>query len=271
MLAPVQTKRDRRNVTEQNASAACFDDNDCVKASMSLIPVVLPVLFWAAYHHHKDRHLPEPPTLLLAAFALGIAAAGVSRVLYLGLDVVGLRFDAGYLADTTAAGLLAYCLLAIGPIEELAKLLPFVLVVTRFRAFDEPIDGIIYASFIGLGYAAIENWQYAEFLTTAEAAGRGFAAPVVHMLFASVWGYLVARAHVDGQALWPAAIQGYVAAALLHGIYDFAVLRQPASALPLAAALIAALWVWRLVILRRLDAAARSVVQRVENRRGDGP
>ena len=25
-----------------------------------LLPVVLPILFWAAYHYYKDRHLPEP-------------------------------------------------------------------------------------------------------------------------------------------------------------------------------------------------------------------
>ena len=61
------------------------------------------------------------------------------------------------LADTSLIGLLAYSLLAIGPIEEIAKILPFIFVVLRFPEFDEPIDGIIYASFIGLGYAAVEN------------------------------------------------------------------------------------------------------------------
>jgi RsiW-degrading membrane proteinase PrsW (M82 family) len=30
-------------------------------------------------------------------------------------------------------------------------------VALRLPAFDEPLDGIIYASFIALGYAAIEN------------------------------------------------------------------------------------------------------------------
>ena len=120
-----------------------------------IAPIAVPVLFWAVYHYHKDRHLPEPVGHLLLAFGLGIAAVYVSSALYAGLGFIGLRFDAGYLAETNSWALLAYSLLAIGPIEEVAKLLPFLLVVLRFREFDEPMDGIIYASFIGLGYAAI--------------------------------------------------------------------------------------------------------------------
>ena len=25
-----------------------------------VVPIVAPVLFWAAYHYYKDRHMPEP-------------------------------------------------------------------------------------------------------------------------------------------------------------------------------------------------------------------
>ena len=166
---------------------------------LAIAPIAVPVLFWAAYHYHKDRHLPEPPGNLVVTLVLGMLAAGISAALYAGLGVIGFRFDAGYLADTSTWALLAYALLAIGPIEEVAKLLPFVVVVLRFRDLDEPMDGIIYASFIGLGYAAVENWQYLEFLTTLEAIARGFASPVIHILFASIWGHWVTQAHLAGR------------------------------------------------------------------------
>lgn len=223
-----------------------------------LAPIVLPVAFWAWYHYRKDRHFPEPVSLLAVAFLLGLVAAGLSRGLYAGLGVVGLRFDAGWLADHDSLALFAYAMLAIGPVEELAKLLPFVLVMIRLRHFDEPIDGIVYASFTGLGYAAVENWLYLDYLTPWEAAARGFASPVVHMLFASIWGLLVARAHVAGRPLLPAAASGFAIAALLHGLYDFAVLLQPVSALPMATLLILGLWLRRLRTLRALAAATRS-------------
>jgi len=162
-----------------------------MQQTLLMLPIAVPVLFWAAYHYHKDRHLPEPVLNLVLCFGLGLGAALLSKFLYASLEPMGLRFDAGVLATDNPVALLAYALLAIGPIEEIAKLLPFVLVVIRFKAFDERLDGIIYASFIALGYAASENMDYLEYLTPLEAAARGFASPVVHILFASIWAHWI--------------------------------------------------------------------------------
>lgn len=220
------------------------------------LPILVPVLFWAGYHYYKDRHLPEPPGNLLVCFALGIAANLLSVLMYRGLGPLGLRYDAVELADGNPAALVAYALLAIGPIEEFAKLLPFLLVALRFRAFDERLDGVIYASFIALGYAAAENVHYLEFLAPLEAFGRGFAGPVVHMLFASIWGYWIADARLSGRPVLPAAVAGFLIASGLHGVYDAIVLANPAQALPIAAALIAAIWIWRLKLIRALHLRA---------------
>jgi RsiW-degrading membrane proteinase PrsW (M82 family) len=217
-----------------------------------VIPVILPVFFWAVYHYHKDRHLPEPPGHLLLTFVLGVLAAAISQGLYMALDPLTLRFDAGALSESSSLGLFAYSLIVIGPIEEFSKLLFFVLIVIRFKEFDEPLDGIIYASFIGLGYAAIENWQYLDYLTPLEAAARGFASPVVHMLFASIWGYWIARAYVVKRSVFSAGLIGFAIAATLHGLYDFMVLLKPYSALPAAALLVGVVWIWRLRIMRKL-------------------
>ena len=221
-----------------------------------IAPIAVPVLFWAVYHYYKDRHLPEPLGHLAFTFVLGIAAAWISTALYSGLGFAGLRFDAGYLADTNTWALFAYSLLAIGPIEELAKLLPFLIFVLRFKEFDEPMDGIIYASFIGLGYAAVENWQYRDYLTTTEAMARGFASPVIHMLFASIWGHWIGRAYVAGHSIVPATLGSLAVAAGLHGLYDFVVILNANFALPIAALLILTLWVWRLKVLRAMHKAA---------------
>lgn len=220
------------------------------------LPILVPVLFWAAYHYHKDRHLPEPPGNLLLCFGLGILAAAISKGLYIGLEPLGLRLDAVALADEDGFALFAYAMLAIGPIEEFAKLLPFVIVVMRFKAFDEPLDGIIYASFIALGYAAVENYYYLDFLTGFEAIARGFAGPVIHILFASIWAYWITRAWLGKQPLlWPALL-GFLLAAGLHGLYDFLVLRYPVTALPIGAAMIASIWIWRLHLMHRLHEQA---------------
>lgn len=223
-----------------------------------ILPVALPVVFWALYHYHKDRHLPEPPWNLLLCFLLGLLAAALSKAMYLGLEPLGLRYDAAALGATSRPGLFAYAMLAIGPIEETAKMLPFLLVVLRFKALDEPLDGIIYASFIGLGYAVTENIGYLDFLTPLESIARGFAGPVIHILFASIWARWISAAWLRRESILLPVLKGGALASLTHGLYDFLVLLHPVSALPIAAAMIVLIWVWRLRLMRRMhrDAVA---------------
>lgn len=222
--------------------------------ALFIAPIVLPVVFWSAYHLYKDRHLPEPPSHLLLAFLLGAASSFLAMYLYGALGWFNLRFDAFLLAETNLAGLFAYAVLGIGVIEEVSKMVPFLLVVLFFREFDEPIDGIIYASYIALGFAAVENIQYVRFAPTAEAFARGFAGPVVHMVFASIWGYHIGRAHLCRQRVGRAILGALTFTALLHGVYDFVVIAMAPAWLPVAALLIAGGWLWRLALIRDLHA-----------------
>ena len=81
---------------------------------------------------------------------------------------------------------------------------------------------------------------------------------MIHILFASIWAYWITRAHLAGSGIGKALLVGFLLAAGLHGSYDFLVLRYPVSALPLAAAMIATLWLWRLRLMHRMhDDAVR--------------
>lgn len=225
--------------------------------SVLIVPVVMPALFWAWYHYYKDRHLPEPIGHLLLAFLLGGVAFWLGKLMYQGLEVFGLRYDAFLLAETNRVGLFWYAVLAIGPIEELAKMLPFLFAVRYFPEFDEPIDGIIYASFIALGFAALENILYFQFITSGEALARGFAGPVVHIVFASVWGYYIGRACLESRRIVLTIVVALGATAVLHGLYDYLVIAMPAFALPVSALMVLALWLWRMFLIRDLHREAR--------------
>lgn len=219
-----------------------------------LLPIVLPVVFWAAYHRHADRHLPEPAGHLLLAFMLGVGSFFLGMLLYRALGIVGLRFDAFELAQTNLPGLFLFTVLGVGVIEEGVKLIPFLAVMRRFREFDEPIDGIIYASFIALGFAAVENLHYLQYLSPGAAYARGFAGPVVHIVFASIWGYHVGRSWLRRRSVARTAIGALAFTALIHGLYDFVVIGVPQPGMAIAALLIAGLWIWRLVLIRDLHA-----------------
>ncbi|MEM8766282.1 MAG: PrsW family glutamic-type intramembrane protease [Pseudomonadota bacterium] len=215
---------------------------------------LIPVLFWAAYHYYHDRHRPEPVAKLIFALLLGGLASLLAGLGYELLGQIGLRYDALGLAEGNRLGLFLYAFLGIGVVEELAKLLPFLLLILRFSDFDEPVDGIVYASFIGLGFAALENLYYFPHLSTPEALARGFAAPVVHRAFASIWGYRVGKAKLEGGSVLTEAAVWLLAAAFVHGVYDFIVLGFGGPALVFAAAVILAIWFWRLKLLLQLSA-----------------
>ena len=148
--------------------------------------LTLPLLFWAAYHYYHDRHRPEPLPLLIFAIVIGFLASYIGILLYETLDDLGLRRDAFALANESPAHLFVYAVAAIGPIEEFAKFLPFLLLLIHLDHFDEPFDGVVYASFIAMGFSLSENRHYLLVLDGAEALGRAIAAPMVHILFASI-------------------------------------------------------------------------------------
>ena len=88
--------------------------------------------------------------------------------------------------------------------------------------------------------------------STVEAFARGFAGPLVHIAFASVWAYPIAVARVQNRSVRLVGAQWFAVSAVLHGIYDFIAIAFEGTALLLAAALVLALWIWRLMPLRRL-------------------
>ena len=151
--------------------------------------VLAPALFWLLYHRWKDRHRPEPVVAIVLAYAAGIGSGWLGLATYQLTHQLGLTADPYGLAQSDLAGFLAYSLLVVGPVEELVKFLPFIVICARLQAFDEEIDGVVYASAVALGFASYENIQYMRFLQGAELAARSIASPLTHAMFASIWGF----------------------------------------------------------------------------------
>ena len=146
------------------------------------------------------------------------------------------------MAQTDLAALLAYAVLGIGVIEETAKLVPFAVLAVSLKAFDERVDGIIYSGLVALGFAAFENVFYLEFAAPAESLARALTGPLVHIVFASLWGYPIGLAVLARKMLWQPILKGFAAAVILHGLYDFCVLGLPGWARFAAALIIVAAW-----------------------------
>ncbi len=224
---------------------------------LALALIFAPAVFWAGYSYYHDRFKPEPLVLTAFSYFLGFLSGWLCLHAYdILLPALSIPADPEAFQGLNLKFLL-YCIVAVGLVEELFKFLPFLAAVTRFRDFNEEMDGIFYASACALGFASYENLFYLPCLSGFALFGRAVASPLSHTVFASVWGYTVGVACIRGQKLWPAALKGVGLAALLHGLFDFLTLSSPLLRV-LAALLLLGAWLWRIRTVERLAAAGRA-------------
>ena len=220
-----------------------------------LAAVFLPAAFWIGYFCYKDRVRPEPVRNLIFSYLLGFAAGIVFYAFYAVLARAGAVPDFQYLlARTTPMQFFSYSVVFVGLVEEIFKFLPFALAVRRFRAFDEPIDGIVYAAALAVGFAGLENLGYLPFLKGFAFWGRAVASPLTHTVFSSIWGYMVARAILRKKSVVFAAVVGLALAGVSHGLFN--TLTFSPELRILSALLILVIWAWIIHTLEKKPKAA---------------
>lgn len=190
---------------------------------------VAPALLWLAYFYAQDRHEPEPKLFVFGVFLLGAFIAGPTARFFVDFILAEAEPAATNL-DRFAADRLISAFLVVGVAQELSKYLAVRYTIYLSAEFDEPMDGIIYMTAAGIGFATYENVSYFEnlhdvFLTTA--AGHAVVTTLAHACFAGVLGYALGRAkfssakpHVRSLTL----LAGLLIAAALNG--QFAIVEE---------------------------------------------
>ncbi len=178
---------------------------------------LLPALLLLLYIWKKDPQ-PEPTSKLLKAFLAGVLICVPVSIVEMAIQ--SLLFGEGG-EGTTLIGSTAEAFLVAAIPEEAFKLLALWLLVRKNPYFDEHFDGIVYAVFVGLGFAAIENIFYVvgeeEWLTVA--ISRALLAVPGHYAFAVLMGYYYSLYHFVDRSRRN-AVNILLMPVLAHGIYD---------------------------------------------------
>lgn len=124
--------------------------------ALLLFAALAPVIVLLCYIYRRDKHKKEPVKELLKAFGLGILSVFISLIISIPLGGLGLFSN----DPSTFLGCVATAFLGAAIPEEIAKFFMFWLLIRKSRYFDEKIDGIVYASIVSLGFAAVENVLY---------------------------------------------------------------------------------------------------------------
>ena len=201
-----------------------------VPVGLGLLLAFVPVPLVAAVLLRLDRFEPEPTRLLVRTFLWG---AGAATFIALVINTaVGLAFG----EDAAAV--------ASAPIvEESAKALALLFVIRKRPGFLDGVhDGIVYAAWVALGFATVENILYyasawndggVETLS-ATFVLRGLVTPLCHPIFTAMTGIALGiavkrRGRRGGKIA--IVLVGLLLAVLLHALWN---LSAGAGAAPIA-------------------------------------
>ncbi|MBQ0016724.1 MAG: PrsW family intramembrane metalloprotease [Bacteroidales bacterium] len=182
-----------------------------------LIISILPIIFILIFVYRKDHINKEPFSKLLVTFCVGCFSVIPAAIMEMKLSFFapkGLIMAAAFEGYVVA-----------GFSEELCKLILLMLIVWRSRHFDEYFDGIVYAVFLSMGFACVENITYVFGNDTwlgAISTGtlRAFLSVPGHFLFAVAMGYYVALAKFDPKHRKKHLFHALLYPVILHGTFD---------------------------------------------------
>ena len=185
---------------------------------------ILPAIFFMIYIYRNDDKEKEPPLLLLKCIIGGLLSVPVAIILEMIAEAVIIYL----LENVVSATRVNYGVLTaifVGLIEEGAKFFFLYKFTWKDKAFNYRFDGIVYAVFVSLGFAALENVFYVFNYGTGVALQRALLTIPGHMSFAVYMGLYYGHAKVseavnnpDAKALNLKA--AYAFAVLLHTIFD---------------------------------------------------
>jgi RsiW-degrading membrane proteinase PrsW (M82 family) len=178
-----------------------------------------PGIFWMYYFYKRDEIEPEPLHLIRNCFFLGMAVVVPAAVIESVLSY------SPWVNAVVAAPI----------VEEGLKFLAVRYTVYQHKEFDEPMDGVVYAAAVALGFASLENMAYlyseyykAEGSFASVSLIRAFFSVPGHALWSSVWGGALGFAKFSHSKnataiVAPALLLGM----LLHSLFNFFVMTGP--------------------------------------------
>lgn len=124
--------------------------------ALGMAIAVVPVPVYVVLALWLDRFEPEPARTLAQTFAWGATVAVFTALIVNGL--LQMVLDGAWGVE---AGDVIGSVLTAPIVEELAKGFALLLLFSELKdEFDGVVDGVVYASMVGLGFAMIENVQY---------------------------------------------------------------------------------------------------------------
>ena len=163
----------------------------------------------------KDRYNREPLRHLFMCFVLGVLSA---------IPAVYLEMYGSYLLNDMMSVSLTHTIISafivVALVEEFCKYIMLSLYAYPKKAFDEPLDGIVYSVMVSMGFATIENVGYVFQHGMGTGIARMFLSVPAHAAFGVLMGYYVGQAKFVTGNGFRLRMTGLFWAVFFHGLFD---------------------------------------------------
>ncbi len=182
---------------------------------LSLAPIII-ILF---YFNYRDKYEKEPLGLLLKALVAG-------AIITIPVVIVELLLDEINVGTSKMVNAFYKGFIVAALTEEAFKLFAFRILIWKNKNFNEFYDGIIYAVFISLGFAAVENILYVFQHGSTVGILRALTAVPAHAIFGVAMGYYFGLAKFKPKKKSYYMSMAIFIPVLLHGFYDFIIFSE---------------------------------------------
>ena len=181
---------------------------------MELIALAIaPGIAICLYLFYTDVFNREPRKNLIISFFLGCLAI---------LPAIFFEKTFEFTQNGTILGTAIFAYIIVGFSEEFSKYIGLRFYAYNQKSFDEPLDGIVYAVMVSMGFATLENIMYAiKFPSLNVVVMRMFLSVPAHATFGVIMGYFIGKAKFDSKKSIGLMITGLAGAILFHGNFDF--------------------------------------------------
>lgn len=232
-----------------------------ITAAIYAAAALLPAYFLMRYIYRMDKIEKEPMKLLLSLAGMGVIAAAIASA----LEGIGIRLLGSFIDTDSRAYVILLAFVVVAAVEEGAKFLLLKRRTWNELNFNYRFDGIVYAVFVSLGFAAIENLIYVLGYGLSVAPLRAVLAVPGHMGFGVFMGVFYGRAKVcdlrgDASGRRDNLLCAYLSSVALHGIYDTCAMMSTTLSTVVFIVFIIVMYRWVISLIKRESAEDMPVI-----------
>jgi RsiW-degrading membrane proteinase PrsW (M82 family) len=188
---------------------------------VGILLALIPAALWMIFFYSQDASEPEP-----RAYVIAIAVLGALLAAAIGQPLINQFFRAStWIGRDTLTEILG-SILVVGFTQEFLKYAAVRFSIYYSSEFDQRVDGVVYGTAAGIGYAAYLN--IATIAASGGISGTELSAGAIRMVVTTLAqgalgglvGYFIARTKFDDEPVWWMPM-GLTLAAAVNGLFSW--------------------------------------------------